>query len=294
MVIDGYDGMAEGDGILMANFRADRVRQILTALLDPGFDGFARRRVPRFAAAVGMTAYSAALDGFLDTVFPPVRLRQVLGEVVAAAGRTQLRIAETEKYPHVTFFLNGGQEHEFPGETRILIPSPKVATYDLKPEMSAYQVTDRLVDEIAGGAFDLIVVNYANTDMVGHSGDLAATIKAVEAVDCCLGRLDAAVRQAGGALLITADHGNAELMRDPATAERHTAHTLSPVPLVLVNGPASVTALADGRLADVAPTVLELMRLARPAEMTGRSLLIETPGQEKDADHDAVARHATA
>ncbi len=294
MVIDGYDGMADGDGILMANFRADRVRQILTALLDPGFDGFARRRLPRFAAAVGMTAYSEALDTFLDTVFAPVQPRQVLGEVVAAAGRTQLRIAETEKYPHVTFFLNGGQEHEFPGETRILIPSPKVATYDLKPEMSAYQVTDRLVDEIAGGAFDLIVVNYANTDMVGHSGDLEATIKAVEAVDTCLGRLDAAVRQAGGALLITADHGNAELMRDPATAERHTAHTLNPVPLVLVNGPASVTALADGRLADVAPTVLDLMRLARPAEMTGRSLLIETPGQEKDAGHDTLARHATA
>ncbi len=293
-VIDGDVGMADGDGILMANFRADRVRQILTALLDPGFDGFERGRVPRFAAAVGMTAYSEALDTFLDTVFPPVRPRQVLGEVVAAAGRTQLRIAETEKYPHVTFFLNGGQEHEFPGETRILVPSPMVATYDLKPEMSAYLVTDRLVDEIAGGAFDLIVVNYANTDMVGHSGDLEATIKAVEAVDICLGRLEAAVRQAGGVLLITADHGNAELMRDPATAERHTAHTLNLVPLVLVNGPASVTALAGGRLADVAPTVLDLMRLARPAEMTGRSLLIETPDQEKDAGHDAAARHATA
>jgi len=295
-VVDRYDGMADGDGILVANFRADRVRQILTALLDPGFDGFERRRRPRFAAAVGMAAYSEALERFLDTMFPPVQPRPVLGEVVSAAGRTQLRIAETEKYPHVTFFLNGGREAEFPGETRILIPSPKVATYDLQPEMSAYEVTDRLVAEIAGGAFDLIVVNYANTDMVGHSGDLAATIKAVEAVDGCLERLDAAVRRAGGALVVTADHGNAELMRDPATAERHTAHTLSLVPIILANGPASVTALSDGRLADVAPTVLALMGLPQPAEMTGRSLLIETPGarQEKDEGHDAVARQATA
>ncbi|MFQ5954538.1 MAG: 2,3-bisphosphoglycerate-independent phosphoglycerate mutase [Kiloniellales bacterium] len=290
-VIDGYAGMADGDGLVMANFRADRVRQTLSALLDPAFDGFQRQHPPRFAAAVGMTAYSAALDRLLDILFRPAPPRQVLGQVVAAAGRKQLRIAETEKYAHVTFFLNGGRERQFRGERRILVPSPKIATYDLKPEMSALEVTDRLVEEIAGGSFDLIVVNYANTDMVGHSGDLAAAIKAVEAVDRCLGRLEAAVRLAGGALIITADHGNAEQMRDPATGEPHTAHTLNPVPLILVNAPPSVTALADGRLADVAPTVLALMGLPRPAEMTGRSLLIEG-GCE--ASHDAARRRAIA
>jgi 2,3-bisphosphoglycerate-independent phosphoglycerate mutase len=200
-------------------------------------------------------------------------LSDTLGEIVAKAGLKQLRIAETEKYAHVTFFFNGGREAEFPGEARILIPSPKVATYDLKPEMSAPELTEALVDAIASGRFDLIVVNYANGDMVGHSGLLAAAIRAVETVDRCLGRVCEAVRQAGGALFITADHGNAEQMRDPKTGEPHTAHTMNKVPAILVNAPAGVAALADGRLADVAPTLLALMELPQPAAMTGHSML---------------------
>ncbi len=271
-VVDGYRGMADGDGVLMANFRADRVRQILTALLDPGFDGFQRPRVVRFAAATGMSEYSTALARLMTALFPPEPLRHVLGEVVAEAGLTQLRIAETEKYAHVTFFLNGGEERQYPGEERILVPSPKVATYDLKPEMSAYEVTDKLVAAIDSGRFDLIVVNYANTDMVGHTGDLAAAIKAVEAVDRCLGRVRDAVVGAGGAMVITADHGNAEMMEDPVTHQPHTAHTLNRVPIILVNGPAVAAGLADGRLADIAPTVLAVMGLPQPAEMTGHSL----------------------
>ena len=272
-VIGGYRGMADGDGLLMANFRADRVRQILTALLDPAFDAFPRARVVTFAAAAGLTEYSAALNSFLTALFPPESRSHVLGEIVSEAGLKQLRIAETEKYAHVTFFLNGGEETQYPGEERILVPSPKVATYDLKPEMSAYEVTDKLVAAIDGGRFDLVVVNYANTDMVGHTGNLDAAIKAVEAVDRCLGRVRDAVVRAGGTMLITADHGNAETMEDPQTHEPHTAHTLNRVPVVLVNGPAEVGRLHDGQLADVAPTILALMQLPQPKVMTGRSLL---------------------
>jgi len=272
-VIEGYRGMADGDGILMANFRADRVRQILAALLDPAFAGFARPRTVKFAAAAGMTEYSTALKPLMTTLFPPDPLRHVLGAVVAEAGLKQLRIAETEKYAHVTFFLNGGEERQYQGEERILVPSPKVATYDLQPEMSAYEVTDKLVAAIDSGKFDLIVVNYANTDMVGHSGKLPAAIKAVEAVDRCLGRLRDAIVRAGGAVIITADHGNAEMMEDPVTHQPHTAHTLNRVPIVLVNGPAQASRLSDGRLADIAPTVLAVMGLPQPREMTGRSLI---------------------
>jgi 2,3-bisphosphoglycerate-independent phosphoglycerate mutase len=272
-VVDGYAAMADGDGLLMANFRADRVRQILTALLHPGFDAFPRARVVKFAAAAGLTEYSTALNPFLTTLFPPESRSHVLGELVSEAGLKQLRIAETEKYAHVTFFLNGGEETQYPGEERILVPSPKVATYDLKPEMSAFEVTDKLVAAIDSGKFDLVVVNYANTDMVGHTGNLDAAIKAVEAVDQCLGRVRDAVVRAGGAMLITADHGNAETMEDPETRQPHTAHTLNRVPVVLVNGPAEVRALRDGRLADIAPTVLALMQLPLPKEMTGHALL---------------------
>jgi len=271
--VAGYAGMRDGDGVLCANFRADRVREILAALLDPGFAGFARPRTPRFAASLGLTEYSTELNRFVKTLFPPEDLADTFGEVVSHAGLTQLRIAETEKYAHVTFFFNGGREAEFPGESRILVPSPKVATYDLKPEMSAPEVTDRLVEAIERGGFDVVVVNFANTDMVGHTGDLAAAAKAVEAVDRCLGRLADAVKRAGGSLLITADHGNAEMMRDPATGQPHTAHTLNPVPLLLVNPPAGIAGLADGRLADIAPTLLQLLGLGQPASMTGRSLL---------------------
>jgi len=272
-VVGEYAGMRDGDAIVMANFRADRARQILAALLDPAFDGFARARRVGFAAALGLVDYGQALAPFMTTLFEPGDLRQTIGELVAAAGRTQLRIAETEKYAHVTFFLNGGREQPFPGEERILVPSPKVATYDLQPEMSAPEVTDRLVAAVESGRFDFIAVNYANGDMVGHTGVLAAAIKAVETVDLCLSRLAAAVEKAGGALLITADHGNAEEMIDEAHHQPHTQHTLNPVPVLLGVGPAWAKRLHDGRLADVAPTLLDLMGLPQPAAMTGRSLL---------------------
>ncbi len=194
-----------------------------------------------------------------------------MGQVVADAGRTQLRMAETEKYPHVTYFLNGGEEAQYPGEDRIMVPSPKVATYDLQPEMSAPELTDKAVTAIGSGKYDLIVLNYANPDMVGHTGSLPAAIKAVETVDEGLGRIAEAIGKAGGALLVTADHGNCEMMRDPETGGPHTAHTTNPVPVLLMGGDAA--ALADGRLADIAPTLLELMDLPKPAEMTGASLL---------------------
>ncbi|HEY2892386.1 MAG TPA: 2,3-bisphosphoglycerate-independent phosphoglycerate mutase [Dongiaceae bacterium] len=272
--IAGYGGMDDGDGLLMANFRADRVRQLQAALLDPDFTGFARNRRPAFAAALGMGEYAEALNRFHAALFPAEELTNTLGELVSRAGRKQLRIAETEKYAHVTFFFNGGEEKVFPGEERILIPSPKVATYDLKPEMSAYEMTDRLVAAIGGSSFDFIVVNFANTDMVGHSGRLAPAIAAVEAVDRCLGRLEEAVKKVGGVMLVTADHGNAEMMCDPMTGGPHTAHTLNRVPLVLVNAPRGITGIGNGRLADIAPTLLALMGMPQPASMTGHDLLI--------------------
>jgi 2,3-bisphosphoglycerate-independent phosphoglycerate mutase len=272
VVVGDYAGMQDGDSVLCFNFRADRVRQILAALLEPDFDRFSRPRVPKLAVAAAMTQYSTRLEALMATLFPPQDLAHVLGQVVAEAGRTQLRIAETEKYPHVTYFLNGGREEPFPGEERILVPSPKVATYDLQPEMSAPEVTDRAVEAIRSGRFDLIVLNFANPDMVGHTGKLDAAIKAVETVDAGLGRIAEAVAAAGGALLVTADHGNAELMRDPETGGPHTAHTTNPVPVLLQGGPEGAR-LRDGRLADVAPTLLALMGLAQPAAMTGRSLL---------------------
>ena len=270
--IGDYAGMADGDGLFMVNFRADRARQILSALLDPDFDGFDRPRVVNFAAALGMSEYSERHSRWMETLFPPKIPANVLGEAVAGAGLKQLRIAETEKYAHVTFFLNGGREAPFTGEQRILVPSPKVATYDLQPQMSARELTDRLVEAVADGGHDLIAVNYANTDMVGHTGNMEAAVKAVETVDACLGRLEAAVIAAGGALLITADHGNAEQMADPETRQNHTAHTRNPVPILLAAGGAGRT-LRNGTLADIAPTVLDLMGLPRPAEMTGASLL---------------------
>jgi 2,3-bisphosphoglycerate-independent phosphoglycerate mutase len=271
--IGGYQGMRDGDGLLIGNFRADRVREIAAALLDPSFSGFERARRINFASALGLVEYSAELNNFLATLFPPEYLDDTFGEVVSNAGLTQLRIAETEKYAHVTFFFNGGREMVFPGEERILVPSPKVATYDQQPEMSALEVTDKVVEAIAAYRFDVIVLNYANADMVGHTGRLDATIKAVETIDRCLGRLASAVEKAGATLVITADHGNAEMMRDPKTGEPHTAHTLNPVPFLAVNPPRTVEHLEDGRLADVAPTLLDLLGLEKPAAMTGHTLI---------------------
>ncbi|HQT88945.1 MAG TPA: 2,3-bisphosphoglycerate-independent phosphoglycerate mutase [Acidiphilium sp.] len=268
-----YPGMQDGDGVLCANFRADRVREILTALLDPDFDGFNRARSCIFAATLGMVAYSTELDRYMPALFSPPPMDQLLGAVVSAAGMTQLRAAETEKYPHVTYFLNGGAEQEYPGEERIMVASPKVATYDLQPEMSAPELTEKLVAAIASGRFDLIVLNFANPDMVGHTGNLAAAIKAVEAVDTGLGAIADAIAGQGGALLVTADHGNCELMKDPETGGPHTAHTLNQVPVLLAGAP-GVTGLHDGRLADIAPTLLALLGLPQPAVMTGQSLLV--------------------
>ena len=270
-VVGDYRGMRDGDGLLNFNFRADRVRQLLAALLDPAFSGFARPRKVRFAAAAGMTEYSSDLNTFMQTIFSSQSLEKGLGEVTADAGRTQLRMAETEKYPHVTYFLNGGREQPYAREDRIMVPSPKVATYDLQPEMSAPELTDKAVAAINSGKYDLIVLNYANPDMVGHTGDLAAAIKAVETVDSGLGRIADAIQKAGGALLVTADHGNCEMMRDPETGEPHTAHTINPVPLLLLGG--GDVSLAEGRLSDLAPTLLALMDLPQPQQMTGVSLL---------------------
>lgn len=272
-VIGDYTGMADGDGILMFNFRADRAREILASLVDADFDGFARHRVIDFSSCLGMTEYSSALNAHMNAMFAQRPLHNILGQVIADAGLKQLRIAETEKYAHVTFFLNGGEEDQFEGEERILVPSPKVATYDLQPEMSAVEVTDRLVDAIKAERFDLIVVNYANGDMVGHTGIFEAAVQAAGTIDICLGRLETALKDVGGAMLVTADHGNAERMHDHETGQPNTAHTLSPVPLVLVNAPAGAGALRDGVLADISPTILALMDLPQPTEMSGGSLL---------------------
>jgi len=270
-LIGDYAGMQDGDAVLCFNFRADRVREILAALLDPGFSGFNRNPV-KFAAATGMTAYSDALAPFMTTLFETENLTGILGEAAAAAGRKQLRMAETEKYPHVTYFLNGGREVPFEGEDRIMVASPKVATYDLQPEMSAPELAAKAVAAIQSGVYDLIILNFANPDMVGHTGSLPAAIKAVEAVDAGLGAIAEAVAAQGGALLVTADHGNCETMRDPETGGPHTAHTTNPVPVFLTGAPAGAK-LHDGILADLAPTLLALMGLAQPAAMTGKSLI---------------------
>jgi len=271
-VIANYVGMKDGDGFLFANFRADRARELSLALLDKDFCGFERKRSVRFSAAAGMTEYSEKLNSLMSALFPAENLTETLGEIVAQLGMKQLRIAETEKYAHVTFFLNGGREDQFEGEDRILVPSPHVATYDQKPDMSAYEVMARLEDAIASGKYDFIAVNFANPDMVGHTGMMDAAVKAVGVIDECLGRLRSAVEKAGGLLLITADHGNIEMMKDPVTHEPHTAHTTFDVPIIVVNARRKLK-LVNGRLADVAPTLLALMGIARPPAMTGHSLI---------------------
>lgn len=261
----------DGDGVIFFNFRSDRAREITRAFTDADFKGFQREKAPDLAAYVCMTEYDETFG--LPVAFPPENLTHILGEVLAGTGKTQLRIAETEKYAHVTFFFNGGSEIPFPGEERILIPSPQeVATYDQKPEMSAGPVTDEVVKQVGEGRFDFIVLNYANPDMVGHTGVLPAAIRAMEFVDTCVGRVVEAVSAAGGVVIVTADHGNCEKMAD-AQGAPHTAHTTDPVPLILVDAKRKNVPLRSGILADIAPTILELMGLPKPAEMTGQSLL---------------------
>ncbi len=271
-VIGTYGGARDGDGFFCLNFRSDRAREILAALGQPDFASFETGPRPHWAAMLGMVEYSSDHNQFMATAFPKRVIVNCLGDWVAQQGLTQLRLAETEKYPHVTFFLNGGREVPFDGEDRHMAPSPKVATYDLQPEMSAAEVADHLVAGIEKG-YDLIVVNFANPDMVGHTGSLPAAIAACEAVDLGLGRALAALDKVGGAMIVTADHGNCELMVDPVTLQPHTAHTVNPVPVILVGGASAARLRTGGRLADLAPTLLELMGLPLAPEMTGKSLI---------------------
>ena len=260
----------DGDAVVFLNFRADRARELSRAFVQADFAGFARPRPIRLSAFVTLTEYAADLP-VSAVAYPPQSMANTLPEVIAAHGLKQLRIAETEKYAHVTFFLNGGREEAFPGEERVLIPSPKVATYDLQPEMSCPELTAKLTAAIRSRAFDLIVCNIANPDMVGHTGIFAAALKAAEAVDHALGAIAEAIDEVGGVMLVTADHGNLELMRDPVTGEPHTQHTVGPVPLLLVGRQAR---LRPGALCDLAPTILALLGLPQPAEMSGHSLLV--------------------
>ncbi|WP_297801078.1 2,3-bisphosphoglycerate-independent phosphoglycerate mutase [Arenimonas sp. GDDSR-1] len=264
--------MQDGDAVVFMNFRADRARQLTACFTDPAFSGFDRTPQPKLSCFVCLSEYDARLPA--RVAYPPESLRNTLAEVLSAHGKTQLRIAETEKYAHVTFFFNGGVEQPVPGEERILIPSPKVATYDLQPEMSCPELTVKLTEAIASGRFDAIICNIANPDMVGHTGSLPAAIKAAEAVDRALAAVRAAVEAAGGVLLVTADHGNVELMRDPVTGEPHTAHTVGPVYFVLCGHAGPLR--SGGSLRDIAPTLLDLMALPQPDEMTGRSLIGNT------------------
>jgi 2,3-bisphosphoglycerate-independent phosphoglycerate mutase len=272
-VIADYTGARDGDGFFCLNFRSDRAREILAAIAGPDFTGFETGRRPAWAALLGMVEYSTQHNLYMATAYPKRSISNTLGEWVSKQGLTQFRLAETEKYPHVTFFLNGGREVPFDGEDRAMPKSPKVATYDLQPEMSAAEVADHLVAAIEK-PYDLIVVNFANPDMVGHTGSLPAAIKACEAVDVGLGRALTALRAMGGAMVVTADHGNCELMVDPVTGGPHTSHTTNPVPVVLVGGPEGAHLRDGGRLSDLAPTILSLMGLPLPPEMTGQSLIV--------------------
>ncbi|MEL7131917.1 MAG: 2,3-bisphosphoglycerate-independent phosphoglycerate mutase [Pseudomonadota bacterium] len=268
-VMDGYKGAKDGDGLFCLNFRADRAREIMAAMGDPGFDAFDPAGRPNWSGIMGMADYSQDHKAYMTTVYPKPEIVNTLGAWVARAGLRQFRLAETEKYPHVTFFLNGGEEQPEQGEDRAMPKSPSVATYDLQPEMSSVEVTDKLVAAIKDD-YDLIVVNYANPDMVGHTGDLDAAIAACEAVDRGLSRVLPALEQAGGAMILTADHGNCETMIDPDTGAPHTAHTTNLVPVALIGAQGT---LKSGRLADLAPTILHLMGLEQPVEMTGENLI---------------------
>ena len=261
----------DNDSVIFFNFRPDRARQLTWAFVNKDFEGFPREKHPKLYY-VCMAQYDETLD--LPIAFPPEKLENVLGEVLSKQGLTQLRIAETEKYAHVTFFLNGGQERCYEGEDRCLIPSPKISTYDLKPEMSAYEVTDEVIRRIKSGKYDVIILNFANMDMVGHTGVFDAAVKAVEAVDNCVGRISAVLREVGGVALITADHGNAEQMENSSTREPHTAHTSNLVRCIYA-GNHEVKALKNGKLCDIAPTLLEILKIKKPEDMKGESLIIK-------------------
>ncbi len=270
LICNGEEPIAtieKNDSVIFFNFRPDRAREITRALVDEQFDAFETKKLDLFY--VCFTNYDDTIPN-VKIAFKKDELKNTFGEIISKNNLTQLRIAETEKYAHVTFFFNGGEEKQYKGEERILVPSPKVETYDMKPEMSAYEVTDKVVEAIKEQKYDTIILNYANSDMVGHTGNLEAAIKAVEAVDECMGRVVEAVEEVEGVLLITADHGNSEQMIDYKTGEPHTAHTTNPVPLILVGMDAK---LKPGRLADLAPTMLDIMGIEKPVEMTGESLI---------------------
>jgi 2,3-bisphosphoglycerate-independent phosphoglycerate mutase len=271
--IGEFAGIKDGDVVLCLNFRADRARELMSAIAAPDFAEFETGPRPALAGVATFTEYSKEHLEFCAVVFPEDPVLNTLGAWVSKKGRAQFRIAETEKYPHVTFFLNGGIEGKGLGEERYLAPSPKVATYDLQPEMSSEEVTEHLVGAVSSGKYDLIVANYANPDMVGHTGDLEAAKMACASVDRGLGQVAAAVIATGGAMIVCADHGNCETMIDPETGGPHTAHTVNPVPVVLIGGPSDAKLRTGGNLADVAPTLLALMALAKPIEMTGKSLI---------------------
>jgi 2,3-bisphosphoglycerate-independent phosphoglycerate mutase len=262
--------LEDGDLVVFMNFRSDRARQLTHALLADNFDGFHRRHVPNLAGYFTLTMYDRN-ETKTSVIFPPVNVKNTFGEYISNLGLTQLRIAETEKYPHVTFFFNGGEEKVFTGEDRILVPSPKVETYDLQPEMSAFEVTEKLEEAIVSKKYDAIVCNYANGDMVGHSGNLAAAIKAVETLDTCIGRIVNAMQSVGGEIIITADHGNAETMFDVENNQPHTQHTTNKVPLIYIGR--NATLANDGALSDLAPTLLTMMGITQPVEMTGKNII---------------------
>jgi 2,3-bisphosphoglycerate-independent phosphoglycerate mutase len=261
--------MQDGDVVVFMNFRADRAREITRALTDPAFDGFVRAHQPAFGSFVTLSSYGSEFP--LPCAYTSDAIHNDIGEFVSSLGMKQLRIAETEKYAHVTYFFSGGKEQPYAGEDRILVPSPKVATYDLQPEMSAFIVTDKLEEAILSRQYPLIVCNYANGDMVGHSGNMAAAIKAIETLDTCIARIVRAMQSIGGEVILTADHGNAEQMMDNTTNQAHTAHTLNPVPFLYVGRDATLT--AGGSLRDIAPSLLSMMGLPQPEEMTGHSLI---------------------
>ncbi len=272
VILHGYKGMEEGDALIFANFRSDRAREICQALLMDDFGGFDREGgKPKLSRAIAMVEYSDELNEVMEILFPPIEHKNILGEVVSSAGLKQVRMAETEKYPHVTFFFNCGREEPYKGEERILVASPKVATYDLQPEMSAPELSEKLLGAVESDAFDMVIVNFANTDMVGHTGSVEAARKAAETVDATLGRLEPLVLSKGGVLFVTADHGNADQMFDPKTNGPHTAHTLNPVPFIVIG--AGDVSLKEGKLADIAPTMLRYLGIDQPEEMDGTCLV---------------------